>query len=385
MAINKKTKESALADSSPEFYSLTNILKIPAQYRLIIGERSNGKTYSVLKYGIEKYLSDGSQLAIIRRWADDFKGKRGATMFDGIVANGVIKKLTKGLWDRVYYYSGRWFFAKMDNKLKKIVYDAEPFAYAFALTGMEHDKSTSYPNIRTICFDEFLTRSAPLVDEFVYYMNVISTIVRYRDDVEIFMLGNTVNKDSPYFKEMGLDRVGTQAPGTIDVYKYGDSGLTVAVEYCKTSGKGKSKKASDVLFAFNNPKLAMITNGVWEMALYPHLTREDKYLPKNIALTFFIRYEAHLLRCDIVNKNDRCFMNITRMYHDLTRENEFVFDANQFTTNPYVFRNILKQKNRITQVFIQLYNDNRIFFQDNEVGESLRNYLMWCKTDSVCR
>ena len=37
-----------------EFYSLDNILKNNAHYNIIIGERSNGKTYACLKYGLEK-------------------------------------------------------------------------------------------------------------------------------------------------------------------------------------------------------------------------------------------------------------------------------------------------------------------------------------------
>ena len=38
-----------------KFYSLKNILSKDAQYNIIFGERSNGKTYSVLKYGLEKF------------------------------------------------------------------------------------------------------------------------------------------------------------------------------------------------------------------------------------------------------------------------------------------------------------------------------------------
>ena len=39
-----------------KYYSLDNILKKNSVYNVIFGERSNGKTYAVLKYGIEQYL-----------------------------------------------------------------------------------------------------------------------------------------------------------------------------------------------------------------------------------------------------------------------------------------------------------------------------------------
>lgn len=37
-----------------KFYNLNAILSKNATYNIIIGERSNGKTYSILKYGVEE-------------------------------------------------------------------------------------------------------------------------------------------------------------------------------------------------------------------------------------------------------------------------------------------------------------------------------------------
>ncbi len=140
-----------------KFYSLDNILSYNATYNVIFGERSNGKTYSVLKLGLENFVNENKQLAIVRRWQDDFTGKRGRTMFDGLVSNGVIAELTDGEWTDVYYYGSRWFFCKYDEETQKRVTMERPFAYGFSISSMEHDKSTSYPDITTILFDEFLT------------------------------------------------------------------------------------------------------------------------------------------------------------------------------------------------------------------------------------
>ena len=86
---------------SHSFYSTKNILEKGAQYNVIFGERSNGKTYSILKYGLERYISKGEQLAIVRRWKDDFTGKRGSTMFDALESNNEIEKISKGKWSGV--------------------------------------------------------------------------------------------------------------------------------------------------------------------------------------------------------------------------------------------------------------------------------------------
>ena len=63
-----------------KYYSLDNILKKNCVYNIIFGERSNGKTYAVLKYGIEQYFKNGGQIAIIRRWKEDITGKRASDM-----------------------------------------------------------------------------------------------------------------------------------------------------------------------------------------------------------------------------------------------------------------------------------------------------------------
>ena len=102
-----------------KYYSLKKILTKNARYNMIFGERSNGKTYSVQEYALKKYLEDGSQLAVIRRWREDFRGKRGAQYFENLSCNGkgqnIIKELTNGLFDRIEYYASKWYLAYFDD------------------------------------------------------------------------------------------------------------------------------------------------------------------------------------------------------------------------------------------------------------------------------
>lgn len=358
--------------SKQKFYSLKNILSKNAQYNVIFGERSNGKTYSVLKYALERYAKEKEQLAIVRRWQDDFTGKRGATMFDALVSNEEVTKATGGEWTGVYYWGSRWFLCKYDENEKRIV-DDTPFAYGFSISSMEHDKSTSYPNITTICFDEFLTRTSYLPDEFVLFMNVISTIVRHRTNVTIFMLGNTVNRYCPYFKEMGLTHVKDMKPGDIDVYRYGDSDLTVAVEYTTPNKNGKE---SDLYFAFDNPKLSMITGGAWEIDIYPHCP--VKYKPNEVLYTYFIEFNGDTLQCEIVQHEDMSFTFIHRKSTEIKfPETDLVYSPD-FSPRPNWKRKITKPQTSIEKRIAHYYLCDKVFYADNEVGEIVRNYLMWC-------
>ena len=262
---------------------------------MIIGKRSNGKTYCCLEDIIRTYAETGKQGAYLRRYREDFRGKRGDQLFAAHVANGVIEDATNGEWTGVKYYGGRWYFSKFDALLNKDVRDTEPFCFGFSISEMEHDKSTSYPDITTVVFDEFISRSYYLPDEFVLFVNVLSTIIRGRYDVTIYMLGNTVNKYCPYFKEMGLGHVDEMELATIDLYKYGTSGLSVAVERCNDP---ESSKDSNKYFAFDNPSLQMITGGAWEIDIYPHLP--FKYHKSDIQLIYFILFNDYILQCEII-------------------------------------------------------------------------------------
>ena len=181
-----------------KYYSLKKILSENADYNIIIGERSNGKTYATLELILTDYVNNGVCGAYIRRWKDDIQGKRAETVFNSLVDNNTVSKLTGGNYDTIIFSRGGWHLAKYDTESRRMKADKDPFCYAFALSDVEHDKSTSYPKVKNIVFDEFLTRRYYLPDEFVIFMNVLSTIIRDRENIKIFMLGNTVNKFCPY-------------------------------------------------------------------------------------------------------------------------------------------------------------------------------------------
>lgn len=360
-----------------KYYTLDRILSFKCLYNLIYGERSNGKTFAVHKYMLKNYIEKGEQSALLRRWEKDFTGRLGESTFDGVVNAGIVRKITKEKWTGIKYYAGRWYLARFDDKLNKVVTSEEPFCYAFALTGGEHYKSTSYSRVTTILFDEFLTRESYLPKEFVKFQNILCTIIRQRDDVTIFMLGNTVNKYCPYFEEMGIrDHIGKMKGGDIEIVSYGDSGLTMAIEYTLPTEKGK---LSDKYFAFNNPQLQMITKGVWEMAMYPHLPYD--YKRSDVQLDYFIKFDGELLHCEIIYLEDvGKFTYIHRKTSPIKRDTDIVFSVD-FSPSPYRFRKITRPKSYIEKTIAWYYANDRIFYQSNEVGEIIRNYLKWCKSD----
>ena len=364
---------------SDEYYSIREIFKRYALYYMIWGERSNGKTYSVLEFALWCYWLFGYELAIIRRWAEDFKGKAGAAMFKNHINNDLIRKITNGEWTSVYYYSSRWYLCKYEDG-RRICMD-EPFAYAFALSYVEHDKSTAYPDVKVILFDEFISRDAIDSNEFIDFTNTLSTIIRDRGDAVIFMCGNTVNQYCPYFQEMGITNAKKMKQGTIDIYNYGkDEELVVACEYCGTiEGQERKKKKSDKYFAFNNPKLNMIKTGSWEIALYPHLP--IRYKPSDILYTYFIKFNGDLVQCEIIQVGDNFFTYAHEKTTPLQdRRTDLIFST-EYNPLPNYRRRISKPVDDLGKKIYWFYVNEKVFYQHNELGEVVRNYLMWSKND----
>ncbi len=373
----QKSKTVVIDDNS-EYYTSEHIDKLNAHYNVIFGKRSNGKTYNLLYKILKNYIEKGEQGGYIRRYREDFRGKRGNVLFDGLVANDVISKLSDGKWDCVKFYSDRWYLAKHEeNDPSKMISDSTPFCYAFALAQMEHDKSTSYPLITTVVFDEFISRIGYLPNEFVLFMNCLSTVIRQRNDVKIYMLGNTVNKFCPYFQEMGLGHVEKMDPGTIDVYKYGDSQLKVAVE--RTKDHNLEGRKSEVYFAFDNPSLQMITGGAWELDLYPHLPRE--YESDNVVFKYFIKFNDQILQCEVLSFDDCCFTYIHRKTGEIRHPDVDIIFSDEYDPRPNHMRNLRKPTNNVARKIADFFRSDNVYYQDNDVGELVRNYLMFCANE----
>ena len=245
---------------------------------------------------------------------------------------------------------------------------------------MEHYKSVSFPGITTIVFDEFLSRNGYLPNEFILFTNTLSTIIRDRDNVKIIMLGNTVNRFCPYFQEMGLRHIDQMRPGDRDLYHFGQSNLSIAVEMTPSSAK-KGGKASDVYFAFDNPRLQMITGGEWEISIYPHLV--ERYVPKDVFYNAFIIFNRDILHLEFVCDSRGPFIFI----HPKTTEIKNPDTDLVYTDRPDMRYNwkmaLTKQSDDASKFIVKMLRENRIFYSDNETGEVFRNYIMWSDQQNI--
>lgn len=89
-------------------YSIDNIDKENADFNIIFGEKSNGKSYQVKhKKAVEHYLETGNRFILLRRWREDISN----LWIEQYFADVDVVKLTNGKyncitqWRKVLYFS----------------------------------------------------------------------------------------------------------------------------------------------------------------------------------------------------------------------------------------------------------------------------------------
>ena len=259
---------------------------IDADIVLILGERSNGKSFAVKQLLLQKAFETGEQFAYIRRYEEDCKDYLIGEYFTDVIANkdgnNYVKIWTKGEYDSIVAYRKSIYFGKYNEKTEKIE-RKQKIGRMFGLSCAEHYKSLSFPEITRACYEEWVTDSSYLPSESKKLLNLLSTIFRHRTGTKLFCVGNKVSRVNPYFGEWGLVSVPRQRINTVDIYnvKDEDGNETKIASYMTHTMKFKGG-----LF-FGNASKA-IRGGEWDTDERPHLTghRDDYSLIYSLVFKF---------------------------------------------------------------------------------------------------
>lgn len=357
------------------YYNIAPIDNTGAVYRMIIGQRSNGKTYSVCKHIIEDYLKEGKRGAYIRRYEESITPKNIQTLFNPHLQ--LIWQLSGGKWNAISYRAKEFHFCAVDSSGNVFAKDDTAFCIAAAINTAENTKGEDRGEVDTILYDEFMTRAGYLNNEFVRFMNLLSSLIRDRANAVIYMIGNTVNRYCPYFREMGLKNIDNLPKGEIAVYAYGNSSLTVAVERCDEVEA--TKQTASKYFAFDNPQLQMITKGEWEIQIYPR--PPYKILEQDIMLVFYIQFAEQLLCCEIVHSSLKQYSNDVFIFvhpqtKDIDIDDNTVMYVNDFSSCRMHVRYLRDKPTRAHELICDLIQRKAVCFSDNECGEVFRNWLI---------
>lgn len=251
-----------------KYYSLKNILKYNAQYNILIGQRSNGKSYAVKEKILKDAYNDIGKFVYMRRYKEDIKTSNVCSYFNDMP----IEKITNGQYSGVYVLRGIIYFCNYDDDLKPI--KGKEIGRAVALNLMESYKSQTFPDTVNLVFEEFVTKKLYIPDEPRELQNFVSTIARDRN-ISVWMIANTISRVCPYFGEWGLKNIPVQKQGTIDTYEYDRKNVDgeiiktiIAVENCENAGS-----FSKMFFGTVSDS---ITGGSWEVSEVPHIPVDEE-------------------------------------------------------------------------------------------------------------
>lgn len=373
--------------TSERYYSSKNIRKLKAVYNVIYGKRSKGKTYDMLynilsDYWAARKKGELCQAIYLRRWDTDIKQVNMSTVCDTLLCNGegvnVVEQLTEGQYNSVRYWQKQWYLSKVDPESGLVNKDAQPFMIAQALNTWSHSKGSAYPYVKCIWFEEFIAVATDryLSGEFTAFANFVSTVVRKRTDVTIWMTGNNVDMYCPYFEEMGLTRITSQEQGTIDTYKLGRSGKVIAVERTKDSGQWKDSEINnDYYFAFSNPELKMITSGDWEIGMYP--LQSDDVAPRDICGRFFILFKTERMQCDIVSSAGAAYIYVHKDMDPLDPMDEDydLIYTTEVCIKPNYRRSFNYGMTDAEHTIRQLINMGKVLYDSNVTGNAFEAYI----------
>lgn len=337
----------------------------------ILGQRSDGKTYGIIKDSIETYINSGIPSAYIRRY-DEALDKR--NMIDLCRPhNRLIVRQTKGEYSSCDFKSKRFYLTK--NETKNTLRDPNPFLYTYSLNTWENSKGADSGEFHNVIYDECVSMSKYLPNEYSIFENVLSSILRNRGDSRLILLGNPINQICPYFDEFNLD-VHKLKPGDV-VYRISRDGYKLKFVYVPPMDKKNRRSAK--FFDFRNKSISSIQSGYWEFGDFPHvpggLIKDSEQIT---SFAFIFRNQCAV--CEFYMHNDILFAfwrdgNINRVMDDETIPlycDYHIFDRNVYTAFT---------RNALTDLLERCIKSNRQYFATNKTGNLVKQwYTTFVKT-----
>lgn len=345
-------------------YNIDNIDKENANFNIIFGEKSNGKSYQVKhKWAVEHYLNTGKRFILLRRWREDISSLWIEQYFSDID----IAKLTNNKYNCISVYRKALYLSVYDiesGKAKRY----EKIGYVFSLSTEQHMSSASFLDVDVIIYEEFMERGNYITNEPDRLMIFYSTVDRKRGTTKLYMVGNSITKVCPYIRAWDLDNIFKnikQGEIVSKIIHNEVNDVKISIEYCKSSG-GKT-------MAIGNAK-NMIDKGAWQSEPQPKLP--ESYKNYKVLFHFGFMYQGFKFICELLkNKNGLNCWFIKPYYKDF--ENNLIVFSDEISINPKWQRdiyNVTFKSDKLKKLFMT-FKENKIFYCDDMCGTDFKQVI----------
>lgn len=356
-----------------------NPLTIPlewSKFNILLSPRSKGKTTNILLLGLIFNKLYGTKLQYIRASHDMITPSKAGSLFSVIVQNGYIEKLTGGKYNNVKLHWGSWYYTKIDDKGEIVEQSGEIMKMLSIDRAEKYKSSYNAPEGDFIIFDEFIGKYYP-PNEFVRFLDLFKTIQRDRISPIIFMLANTIDRESEYFNELEIyEEIHTLEMGE-DIKVTTEKGTPIYIAILNNDDKlqKKQKIQNSLFYGFKNPRISAITGTDWAHVAYPHLPpvrTEDKLIDRR----HYIQYSNRLINLEIRFCEE---LGLYIYCHRATR----IYDDSIIYTNDNMIKNkqyrFLFGSTNLDKKIFTLYNQNKWYYQNNTIGSQVNNYIQTSK------
>lgn len=319
-------------------------------FAFVIGERGTGKSFNSKVAVLNKFLKTGEQFVYIRRYKTELDSALN-NFWDDLQENG--------------YFEDYDLQVKRNKMITKFTCNGEVCGYAIPLSTSNILKSTAFPKVKTILFDEFMLDNSGtyryLKSEVTLFLDAVETIARLRDVKVIFLGNNTSFYGNPYVAYFDLE-----LPYNSEFKTFKD-GLII-VNYIKNEAYRKAKR---------NSKFGKLIDGT----SYGNYAIDNESLRDNF---YFIEKRPHDARFEgvlIINgealglwygKNGYLYMSND---YDPNTLHKFVFDYSDHTEET-IFTNA--RDNMYLHMCVRAYKQGWLKFENQKVKSNALSLLNRC-------
>ena len=336
-------KIELILNNNSIFYNANKCYSYNLFFNTILGGRGIGKTTTFLIKGIQNYNKDNSQFVYVRRYKPELKQFIKKDTLGGI-AKGITYKGDG---------SGGYEFNFMNDTI----------GYGITLAQQSVYKSSNFPRVTTIIFDEFTLKKGNyhyLPDEVSTFFELVSTIFRTRTNGKVILLGNNIDLFNPYFAYYNI-------PTFNKIYTDTKRGI-----YCELA-----ENSPELLKREQDTGLYKLTNDT----LYGQYHYENKVLSDSNYLIIDKPKQVSLLARFVFNNET---INVYNFYDKkqfklyCERRDKIINDNKTYVilehNNPNYYYIKLYQSSIKNYIQKQYFN-NLIYYDDEKCG-SLLNYLI---------
>lgn len=348
------------AYNGDKFYNGHALMSTGSEWLACIGRRANGKSFWWLQEATIECLELGKQMAYVRRLENEIRKSTVNKYFEDTNYCNWLKKNYD--YDGVIFDAGDLYFFKYDEKGKPVKHTK--FGSCFAIAVARRYKGLHFDEIGNIILEEFITDSGYIEDEWRLFMSIISTIYRNKKG-RVVLIGNTISRTCPYFREMGVDVNKLQMGEIVTIEHIQEDGNRVhmSIEFTPDIA------AKSGLFFGKAEK--NINKGSWETYEWPHL--------------FFKFEEAEKIYNCFYIDGDLCFKLCICLYKDRKYLYVYPYDKEklsinlrddifyrEFTTKDNVFNGPYKKRH---QKIWDYFERGKVMYADDLCGTELNSCL----------